>query len=206
MPYLENVLIIQLILKKTMKYLILALTLSALLTGCGPQDEAATPEKPEEASADSKVESAEPDTGLALLSALLKKGGAEGAKLSPDEKRKVEELLGLILPGEDAVGGDKVWEVNYHDGEGNDFFQVDLNAEAGERLIWFHILYKQEKPSIYGSEDFGKYRGMGHEDAHYFILVGNVEIRAVASADSYKDTEKIKDILKVFKLEDVEKL
>lgn len=188
-----------------MKSLILILTLSALLTGCGKQDQAVAPEKPN-TEAKSDVGSPESDTGLEQLSALLKKGGAEGVKLSSNEKEKVEELLGLILPGEDAVDSDKVWKVNYHDGEGNDFFQVDLNAEGGERLIWFHILYKQEKPSVYGSEDFGKYRGMGHEDAHYFILVGNVEIRAVANAESYKDAAKIKETLNMFKLEDVEKL
>jgi len=47
---------------------------------------------------------------------------------------------------------------------------------------------------------------MGMKDMHYFILVDNLEIRAVASADEFKKDKRIKDILRAFKLKDIGKL
>jgi len=119
------------------------------------------------------------------------------------------ERLRLILPGEDCVGKDKEWQVTYHDMDEDDFFQVDLKKKGDtslDRFAWCHVLYKQEKPDFYGSEDFGDYRGMGLEDTHYFILVGNVEIRLLASSEEFEDDEKIKDLLRAFKLKEIERL
>ena len=72
--------------------------------------------------------------------------------------------------------------------------------------MWFHILYKREKPEFYGSEDFEGYRGMGFEDKHYFILVGNMEIRAVADSEEFQNDKKIKSMLRAFKLKEIERL
>ena len=47
---------------------------------------------------------------------------------------------------------------------------------------------------------------MGMKDTHYFILVGNMEIRLVADADEFKNDDKIKELLRAFKLEEIEKL
>jgi len=47
---------------------------------------------------------------------------------------------------------------------------------------------------------------MGLEDTHYFILVGNVEIRLLASSEEFEDDEKIKDLLRAFKLKEIERL
>jgi|LGVF01.1.fsa_nt_gb hypothetical protein len=146
---------------------------------------------------------------LAQLSHLMRKGSAPVVKLSKADKQKLEELLPIILPGKDHIGKDRQWKVVYHDMDKGDFFQVDLKRKddkSFDRLIWFHILYKQEKPKFYGSEDFEGYRGMGMKDAHYFIFVGNLEIRAVAASDEFENDKKIKDILRAFKLKDIENL
>ncbi len=148
------------------------------------------------------------NTSLRQLSRLLKKGATPNVKLEKKEKAQIEKLLVSILPDKKYIG-DKEWKVVYHDMNKGDFFQVDLKKKGDKsfaRLIWFHILYKQEKPKFYGSENFGKYRGMGMKNRHYFILVGKVEIRAVAASDEYKNDKKIKSILKAFKLKDIEKL
>lgn len=146
---------------------------------------------------------------LQELSRLLRKGATPNVKLEISEKKRVEELLVIILPGKETIGKDKEWIVKYYDLDEGDFFQVDLKKKGDqslERFIWFHILYKLEKPNFYGSEDFEGYSGLGMKDAHYFILVGNVEIRAVADADEYKNDKKIKGMLKAFKLKQIEKL
>lgn len=144
------------------------------------------------------------------LSKLLKKGSAEGVKLEKSEKEKLEKLLLTVLPDKNFIGEEREWKVVYHDTEKEgDFFQVDLkekNENSFDHLMWFHILYKPEKPKFYGSEDFGDYRGMGMKDVHYFILVGNMEIRAVASAEDFKNDTMIKGVLKAFKLKEIEKL
>lgn len=145
------------------------------------------------------------------LSTLLKKGSAEGVKLKEDKKEKLEKLLLTVLPDKNFIGEEREWKVVYHDTEKKgDFFQVDLkekNEKSFDRLMWFHILYKLEKPKFYGSEDFlDKYRGMGMDGVHYFILVGNMEIRAVASADDFKNDTMIKGVLKAFKLKEIENL
>lgn len=148
-------------------------------------------------------------SNLQELSKLLKKGSTPNVKLEHKEKERVETLLVTILPDKTFIGDDKEWKVIYQDMDQGDFFQVDLRNKGEKsfgRFIWFHILYKQEKPKFYGSEDFGKYRGMGMKDVHYFILVGNVEIRAVADSDEYKNDKKIKGILEAFKLNNIETL
>jgi hypothetical protein len=129
--------------------------------------------------------------------------------MSAVEKEQLVEGLRLVLPGEDYVGEDKQWQITYHDMEEDDFFQVDLTKKGDtsfDKFVWCHILYKQEKPEFYGSEEFEGYEGMGLKDKHYFILVGNMEIRLVADSDEFEDDKKIKDLLRAFKLSEIEKL
>lgn len=156
------------------------------------------------------VHAAEPTgSDLQELSKLLKKGSTPNVRLEEDEKKRAETLLVTILPDQKFIGDDKEWKVGYHDMDQGDFLQVDLKKkgeESSDKLIWFHIVYQQEKPKFYGSENFGKYKGMGAKDVHYFILVGNVEIRAAAASDEYRNDKKIKGILKAFRLRDIEKL
>ncbi len=146
---------------------------------------------------------------LNQLSQLLRKGSAPNVKLSATEKQKLEELLSIVLPDTNYIGEDKEWKVAYYDAGEEDFFQVDLKKKGDKsfnRFMWFHILYKQKKPEFYGSEDFGEYRAMGMKGVHYFILVGNLEIRAVADSEEFKKDKRIKDMLRAFKLKDIEKL
>ncbi len=148
-----------------------------------------------------------PKKNLKRLSVLLKKGATPEVKLSKDETEEFERLLFDILPGQDQIGADKQWHVQLHGS--TSFFQVELRKkgdEPNERFMWFHILYFPEGKESYGSEDFGDCRGMGAKDAHYFILVGNLEIRAVADAEEYHNDEKIKEMLNAFKLKAIEKL
>lgn len=153
---------------------------------------------------------AEPDAAkLKRLSELLNKGTAPQGKLTEEEKEEVTGLLKIVLPEPAYIGEDKEWQVEFHDMDGNDFFSVNLKKKGDKsfnKYMWFHVLYKMEKPKSYGSEDFGDYRGMGLENVHYFILVGKLEIRAVASSEEYKNDEKIKGMLKAFKLKSIEKL
>ena len=147
------------------------------------------------------------DPELQQLFSLWGKGSAPDVKLEEKEKRKVEKLFTTLLPSDQYIGADKEWEVTYIDSDAEDIISVKLKEKGGSSsFIWFHILYKPGLPASYGSEAFGKYRGMGATDAHYFIKAGNVEIRAVASAEEYKKDEAIKGILNAFKLEDIETL
>ena len=146
---------------------------------------------------------------LQQLSQLLKKGPAPNVRLSETQKKKAEQLLKLVLPDKNHIGEKKEWKVIYHDTDQGDFFQADLKKKGDtsfDKFMWFHILYKQETPKFYGSEDFWGYRGMGMKDVHYFILAGNLEIRAVAVSDEYKNDKAIKDMLRAFKLKDIENL
>ncbi|MCF7668473.1 MAG: hypothetical protein K9N48_01705 [Verrucomicrobia bacterium] len=151
---------------------------------------------------------------LQTLSSLWKNGSTPGVQLPADDKEKLETLIFTILPDQEYIGEDREWQVKYLDdgdeeGDVKDILSVRL-LEKGDvsanRLIWFHIFYTHDKQEFYGNENFEGYRGMGMEDRHYFILVGNVEIRAVAASEEYKNDVKIKDILKAFKLKDIEKL
>lgn len=153
--------------------------------------------------------SAENTARLEELSKLLREGATEGVTLEENRREHLEQLLLNVLPDHNDIGDDKEWKVVYHDMDEGDFFQVDLKKKGDtsfDRFVWFHILYKNETPEFYGSEDFGPYRGMGAEDVHYFILVGNIEIRAIADSDEYKSDEKIKGLLRAFKLKQIEQL
>lgn len=148
------------------------------------------------------------DKPLDRLSSLLRKGSHKGT-LTESERRELERLLPLILPESDYIGADREWEVAYHDLPDNDFFQVDLKKKGGDsfdRDMWFHILYLREKPEFYGSDEFEGFQGMGMENVHYFILVGRMEIRAVASSEAFKKDEKIMGMLKAFKLSEISEL
>ena len=142
------------------------------------------------------------------LSSLLKKSSLPGT-LKDAEKGRLVELMHLILPDANHIGADREWKVTYHDLPDSDFFQVDLRKKGDrsfDSFMWFHILYLSKKPEFYGCEDFEGYSGMGMENVHYFILVGRTEIRAVASSDEFKNDKKIKDMLRAFKLKDIEQL
>lgn len=147
---------------------------------------------------------------LERLSELLKNANAPDATLSDEERKELETLILIVFPDENYIGTDKVWRITYHDEkEGRDFFAVDLTKKEDQRqkYIWFHILYKTKKPSSFGSgEEFKGYPVMHMKDQHYFVLVGNVEIRAVAHAEEYHNDDKIKEVLSAFKLEEIEKL
>lgn len=150
------------------------------------------------------------EQSLERLSELWKKANADQAVVSDEEKAELEQLLRVVLPDEAAFGADKTWQVTYHDmkGEGSDFFAVKLTDadDAFTQYFWFHIFYKNTKPSSYGTgEAFGAYPAMRMKDAHCFVLVGNVEIRAVASADEYKSDAAIDAMLSAFKLKEIER-
>lgn len=158
----------------------------------------------------SRVSSASSEA-LQRLSVLFTKGNTQATMLNEAEKEEIETLLVHILPDERVIGTDKTWQVSYHDlNEPGDFFQVDLIKKGGNSFddcyMWFHILYQNERDDTYGTENFEGYRGMGTKDAHYFIMVGNVEIRAVADAEEYKNDTKIKNILRAFPLQAIERL
>ena len=148
---------------------------------------------------------------LERLSELWKKANADQAVVSDEEKAELEQLLRVVLPDASSMGAGRAWQVTYHDmkGEGSDFFAVKLTDadDAFNQYFWFHIFYKNTKPSSYGmGEAFGAYPAMRMKDAHCFILVGNVEMRAVASADEYKSDAAIDAMLNAFKLKEIEGL
>lgn len=182
--------------------LLLAALLAGLLPGCRAPD----------GGGDGSGGAAGGTGELAELSALLREGSKPGT-ISEEKKAELEGLMLLVLPPLEGDRAGKEWGVTYHDMEDTDFFQVDLR-DAGEGFgqgdIWFHILYRSdmtpEQRASYGAEDFGEDRGMGMEDVHYFIMVGSMEIRAVAASDEYKDDAKIKGTLRDFDLDAIRKL
>ena len=91
------------------------------------------------------------------------------------------------------------------------FISADLYRNKGEeyeRIMWFHIIYNpnltEYEREKYG-DDFEGYKGSLNEDNHLWILVNNVEIRAIAESDDFMKTQKIKDVLKSFDLKSLEK-
>lgn len=149
------------------------------------------------------------DSDQQQLITLWGKGAAPGGTLDEKERRQVEDRFAAFLPSEQYIGAGKEWTLKYHDSEEEDVLSVVLKQKGGtssDQCMWFHILYKPDGDDSYGYEDFGDYRGMGAKGVHYFIKVGNVEIRAVADSDEYKNDEAIKGMLNAFKLKDIETL
>ena len=146
---------------------------------------------------------------FAKLSAALKSAAKPG-KLDKRARAELETLIRTILP---ETAGDLAgyeWEVSYADLDENDFFNLNLVKPGAERAMWFHVFYAPDRPDkekkSYGAEAFGKYRGMGAKDRHYFALIGNVEIRAVGSSKAFQNDAKIKRVLIAFKLDEIAKL
>lgn len=150
----------------------------------------------------------EMDSELASLSALFQASTAPG-KLDKAVQQEILDGFRALLPAQEVIGPTREWRMQYNDGDDEDIIFLTLaDKDSGpiDKLFWFHILYRAEKPERYGSEDFGAYRGMGAKGAHYFIQVGRMEIRAVADADEFKDDVKIKEMLRAFRLDDIARL
>ena len=137
------------------------------------------------------------------LSMLIKKRANSENRLSKNEVSQVEKILLSTFPSRNYIGTDKKWTIKYSHGRGGPLCGAELIGKDNEKLMFFHLVYKREWIKRYGKEDFGKYRGKGYKNKQYFILVGNLEIRAVATSDEYKDESKIKDMLNAFKLSDI---
>lgn len=149
----------------------------------------------------------------AKLSECLRAASQPG-EVTQEQKKELENLLRFVLPEIKGELAGYRWDVEYIDSESRNFyFLVNLRPTGGnswDRDMWFHIFYEpspdEHRVKHYGNEDFEGYRGMGATDMHFFVLVGHVEIRAVAMSDKFKNDKKIRDVLRAFKLKVIEKL
>ncbi len=197
------------------KWIPLLLVLCLLFVACG--EKAETPKKEEPVK---KAEKPEPKKDpraekLAKFGAVLKEKVKVGVEIPDEELTKLAELLRLVLPETTGDLAGFTWDVSCskNKDENDMLFAVELNRMKGEekeQAMWFHILYNAELPQNerdeYGTEVFEGYRATVAENAHIWILVNNMEIRAVADAEDFKNNDKIKAVLKAFKLKDIEAL
>ena len=145
------------------------------------------------------------------LSDLFKKAWKSGETLSDDENEEFLSLIPTILPGKDYLGDDLEWRLLFKDSNDGDSDLLTVNlAKKGSspyaREMWFHLTYKSEIPKQYGNAEFEGFQAMGLPGVHLLVLVGHLEIRAVAAADAYKRQSKIDEVLAAFPLKEIAKL
>lgn len=198
-----------------MKRLIpLAIILLVFFVACGKStpektsEEAAKPAEPVQP-VDPRVEK------LAQLATELKAAAQEGVEV-PDEKcQLMSDLLKLVLPEitQDLAGCE--WDVSCSKNtEDKDIlFTVYLNRtmeETKDQPMWFHIIYNPhmsaEDRENYGSDVCNGYKATISENAHLWVLVNNMEIRAIADTEDFKNDEKIKSVVSKFDFKEIEKL
>jgi len=203
-----------------MKYCIIALMILACLVACGKEAE-----KPKPGQAISQAQKAEPKQvdpmaqKLAALGKNLKDAAQEGVELSDEQIAELEELFQLVLPKAEGDLAGYTWEISCSKGTDDKdvFYGANLYRPKGEaeeaeqeKVMWFHIIYNphmtQEEKDGYGTEDLDGYKGMGAKDEHFFVLVGNTEIRAVADSEDFKSDEKIKGVIRRFALKKIASL
>ncbi len=145
------------------------------------------------------------------LQGLLKKGLK--ARLKDEEKEELEELYFGLLPKTGADGEAVEWEIKYvNDDPGerdeSDFIVLNMKTKGGgERLMWFHLFYYQDKKDIIiGRDKVGRFPAMRHGDKHAFAVIGMSEVRAIADHESYKDDKKIDKVILSFDIAAIEKL
>jgi len=154
-------------------------------------------------------------TPLEKLSLKLKESAKVGVEVEDTTLNEIVAQLKPMFPStENELEGYK-WDISaYKNKDDSDvFISADLSKEMdGEevRAMWFHILYdpslSQDERENYGTETFEGYKASIAEDAHVWVLVNNVEIRAVADSEEFSKTDKIKSVVKSFNLKELEKL
>lgn len=179
------------------------------LTACGDKTQQPTPtptEKPKPV--DPKAEK------LAQFAKDLKATAVEGVELSMEKAEELAKVLLLVMPETTGDLEGYKWEVscNKNADEKDMLFSVELNRKKGEedeQAMWFHIIYNphltQEERDGYSSEMFEGYRATIAENQHLWVLVNNMEIRAVAEAEDFKNDAKIQAVIKKFNLKEIEK-
>ncbi len=149
--------------------------------------------------------------GMDRLSELFTKAWEPGVKLPSEEYSEFLKLLPLMLPGKYFLGDDLEWRLLFRDAEdsGNDMVTVNLSKKGSDpyaRDMFFQLNYKTNFKEGTGNKDFEGYHPMALPGVHQMVLIGHLEIRAVAAADFYKSQGRIEDVLKAFPLKKIEKL
>ncbi|MCP4221218.1 MAG: hypothetical protein GY765_41715 [bacterium] len=195
------------------KWILLLLVFSVFMVGCGEKAETPAP-KPEK-----KVETPKPKDPrtekLEMLAKELKTNVKKDVEIPFEKLEEYAKLLLLVLPETTGDLAGYEWDVscNKNTEDHDMLFAVNLNRKKGEeseQAMWFHIIYNAQMPKQerdeYGTESFEGYKATVSENAHLWVLVNNMEIRAVADAEDFKNDVKIQAVLKAFKLKDIEKL
>jgi hypothetical protein len=183
-----------------MKKFVYLLCVGMILVSCGDGDTDATKPATSEAPVD---QVAELRTALQAASPL--------GSISDDQSARIATLFKKLLP--EISGYDWVIDILLSEDDEEVLISLELNQAGGDdQAMWFHVIYvpkrQEEEKADYGLEEdsFDGYKGMGMENEHLFIMVGNTEIRAVAEADEYKNDAKIREALRGFKLKLIETL
>lgn len=189
--------------------LVIALCVFIIACGQGDQKPAETKETVKPKPVDPRVEK------LAQFGKELKATAQAGVEVTWEKSEEIAKKLFLVLPKTTGELAGMEWEVSFskNTDEKDMLFSANLNRKKGEeteQVMWFHILYNphltQEERNDYSTEKFEGYPATVAENQHLWILVNNMEIRAVADSDDFKNDAKIQAVLKGFALKDIEKL
>ncbi len=188
----------------------LLIVLLMFTTACGKKTDQEKTEPAEALSQhDPRVEK------LALLATELKSAAVEGFEISDEKSDELSNLFKMVLPEtiQDLAGYE--WELScFKNAESKDLlFTVYLNRKIegrSEQPMWFHIIYNPhmsaEDRENYGTDSFAGYKAIVSENAYIWLLVNNIEIRAIASSDDFKTNERIKSVMNRFLLNEIERL
>jgi hypothetical protein len=180
------------------------------LTACGEKAEQQkpTPAEKVEKKVDPRVEK------LANFAKELKAAAQEGVEVSLEKLEELSKLLELVLPKTTGDLAGMEWDISCskNTDEKDMLFAVNLNRKKGEEVeqaMWFHIIYNphltKEERDDYGTETFEGFKASIAENAHLWVLVNNMEIRAIADAEDFKNDAKIQSVVKKFDLKEIEK-
>lgn len=183
------------------------------LIACGEKaDQPAPTEKVEEVKEEVKVDPKAEK--LAKFAAELQETAKVGVEITWEKSEELAKTLLLVLPETTGDLAGMEWEISCskNKDEGDMLFAANLNRKKGEETetgMWFHILYNphltKEDRDEYGTEVFEGFKATVSPNEHLWVLVNNMELRAVAEAEDFKNDAKIKAVLQGFNLKEIAK-
>ncbi len=170
----------------------------------------------EESKTDKAAQQVDPKVKVLMqLAQNLKAAAQEGVEIADEKCEEMAESFKLVLPKTNGDLDGYQWEVSCSKGTQDKdlLFSTTLNRireETIEGAMWFHIIYNPhlsvEDRDNYGSDTFDDHKAIVSKDAYLWVLINNIEIRAIAEAEDFKNDEKISSVVKKFDLEEIEKL
>ena len=142
---------------------------------------------------------------LEALSKEMKDYSKEGLEVDQTKLDAIKTKLTDMFPKAEGDFKGYTWDISISKSKDDNYLFISANfqrkkGEEDERVMWFHILYNpnltKDERDNYGSDNFEGYKGSLNEDNHFWILVNNVEIRAIAESEDFKKDTKNKRCIK----------